>query len=119
MFHDVLKQLIHEYILLAYQSTKKYPSDERFGLISQDRRASVSVMLNYVEGFARMKLGAMTNFFEIAYASLKESIYARFLAKELGYISPKEYQQALALKERIAPMLYKTIEGIKRKRKLH
>lgn len=51
-FHDKLKRLIHEYVMLTYGSTKKYPNDERFGLTSQDRRAGVSIMLNYVEGFA-------------------------------------------------------------------
>lgn len=112
-FHKTLKKLIHEYILLTYASTKKYPADERFGLTSQDRRAAVSVMLNYVEGFARMKSKVTVNQFEIAYASLKESIYCRFLACELQYISKEEYAKAFSLKERIAPMLYKTIEGIK------
>lgn len=116
-FHETLKRLIHEYILLTYESTKKYPSDEKFGLTSQDRRAAVSIMLNYVEGFARGKTKVMVNQFEIAYASLKESIYARFLAMELGYISKEEYAKAFALKERIAPMLYSTIEGIKKRQR--
>ena len=43
-------------------------------------------MLNYIEGFARMKLEVMVYQFEIAFGSLKESIYCRFLAKELNYI---------------------------------
>lgn len=115
-FHDTLKRLIHEYILLTYKHTKKYPTDEKYGLTSQDRRAAVSVMLNYVEGFARGKLGQMTNQFEIAFASLKESIYCRFLAKCLGYVLVDEYKESLMLKEKIAKMLYGTIEGIKRKK---
>lgn len=114
-FHSTLKKLIHEYVLLSYTHTKKYPADERYGLTSQDRRSSVSVMLNYVEGFARMKLGVMSNQFEIAFASLKESIYCRFLAKELSYLTAEEYKKALQLKERIGAMLYGTIQGIKRK----
>ncbi|MFZ2190176.1 MAG: four helix bundle protein [Candidatus Magasanikiibacteriota bacterium] len=117
-FHDELKRFIHEYVLLSYIHTKKYPVDERYGLTSQDRRASVSVMLNYVEGFARMKFGVMVNQFEIAYASLKESIYCRFLSKELNYISEEEYKQALILKEKIGKMLYGTIQGIKNKNRL-
>lgn len=112
-FHDKLKRIIHEYVLLSYQSTKKYPSDERFGLMSQDRRASVSVMLNYIEGYARMKSGVMIQLFEISYGPLKESIYVRYLAKELGYISPDEYQRAFSLKEEIGAMLYSTIDRLK------
>jgi four helix bundle protein len=116
-FHSKLKGLIHKYILLTYKLSKKYPSDERFGLTSQDRRSAVSVMLNNVEGYARMRPAVQLNFCETAFASLKESIYCRYLAKELGYISQEEYDEAFALKEKIAPMLYKTMEGLRRKRK--
>ncbi len=115
-FHTKLKGLIHAYVLLSYRSTAKYPSHELYGLVSQDRRASVSVMLNYIEGFARIKLGTMENMFEISYGSLKESIYVRYLAKELKYISDEEYTEALKLKEEIASMLYTSIMGIKNKR---
>lgn len=114
-FHGRLKKLIHEYILLTYKQTNKYPSEEKFGLISQDRRASVSIMLNYIEGYARMKPLIVINFFETSYASLKESIYCKYLGTELGYIDKVEYHQALALKEEIGAMLYKTIEGLKNK----
>lgn len=117
LFHDRLKKLIHQYTLLTYKQTSKYPSEEKFGLTSQDRRASVSVMLNYIEGYARMKPMVTINFFETSYGSLKESVYCRFLAKELKYISHEEYQEALKLKEEIGAMLYTTIEGLKNKLK--
>jgi len=115
LFHKRLKELIHQYILLTYRQTKKYPADEKFGLTSQDRRAGVSVMLNYIEGYARIKMGVMVNFFETSFASLKESIYCRFLAKELHYITPEEYEEVFKIKEEIAAMLYKTIKGLKDK----
>lgn len=62
-----------------------------------------------------MRSKVMISQAEIAFASLKESIYARFLAKELKYITVEEYRQAFKLKEEIAPMLYKTIKGAKQK----
>ena len=92
-----------------------YPHDERFGFISQDRRAALSVMLNYVEGYARIKQKVMINFFEISFGSLKESIYCRFLAMNLEYISESDYKKAHILKEEIAPMLYSTIGQMKNK----
>ena len=79
-YHTRLKKLIHEYVIFTYKITQKYPSDERFGLTSQDRRASVSVMLNYIEGYARMREKITLNFYEISYGSLKESIYIKYLA---------------------------------------
>lgn len=114
-FHDKLKLFIHKYILLTYKLSKKYPSEERYGLMSQDQRSSVSVMLNYVEGYARMKNQVTINFLEISYASLKESIYCKFLAFELDYINKLDYEEALSLKEKIGAMLYKTIDGLKNK----
>lgn len=114
-FHDRLKILVHAYVLLSYKSTSKYPSEEKFGLTSQDRRSSVSVMLNYVEGYARIKFGTMLNFFETSYGSLKESIYCRYLASCLGYVTNEEYQEALKLKDEIGAMLYSTIIGLRKK----
>lgn len=78
-------------------------------------RGAVSVMLNYVEGYARMKVGVTINQQEISYASIKESIYCRFLAKELEYITEEEYGRALVLKDEIGAMLYTNIKGIKDK----
>ena len=112
-FHKKLKLLIHEYVLLTYAQSKKYPTDEKYGLTSQDRRAAVSVMLNYIEGFARQRPTVMLNFYETSYASLKESIYCRFLAMNLSYLTPDEYETALGLKEQIAPMLYSTTKGLR------
>lgn len=117
-FHEKLKMLIHEYIMLTYVHSKEYPNDERFGLTSQDRRSSVSIMLNYVEGYARMRIAVKQNMYETSFGSLKESIYCRFLARELGYISDEDYTSAHELKEQIAPMLYASIQGIKNKRAL-
>lgn len=114
-FHDRLKVLIHEYVLLSYKLSAKYPPDERFGLVSQDRRASVSVMLNYVEGYARMRDAVKLNFYETSFGSLKESIYVKFLAKVLKFITEEEYQKARSLENEISAMLYSTNEGIRKK----
>lgn len=114
-FHDRLKLLIHQYVLLSYQLSNKYPNEEKFGLTSQDRRASVSVMLNYVEGYARIRDAVKLNFYEISFGSLKESIYVKFLAKELNHITEKEYNNAKVLEDEISAMLYKTLEGIRKK----
>lgn len=113
VFHDRLKELIHEYILLTYRLTKNYPTSEQFGLISQDRRAAVSVMLNYIEGYERMRKKVTVNFYETAFASLKESIYTKYLAKDLEYITQEEYTQAYKLKDEIGAMLFSTLRTMK------
>ena len=114
-FHDRLKGLIHEYVLLSYRLSKKYPADEKYGLTSQDRRSSVSVMLNYVEGCARMRDAVKLNFYEISFGSLKESIYCKYLALELDYILDNDYKEAKKLEDEISAMLYTTLTGIRKK----
>lgn len=113
-FHNTLKHLINEYILLGYQTSKKFPKDEQYGMTSQARRALLSIMLNYVEGYSRTKKKVTLNQYEISFGSLKESIYVFYLAQHLSIISKEEYLKLFQLKERIAQMLWKTIEGIKK-----
>lgn len=47
-FHDELKLSIYKYLKFTYEITKKHPRDELYGVVSQFRRASLSVMLNYI-----------------------------------------------------------------------
>jgi four helix bundle protein len=54
-FYKNLKTKMHEFVLLTYVMTNKFPRSEIYGTTSQVKRAAVSVMLNYVEGFARFK----------------------------------------------------------------
>ena len=113
-FHNDLKKVIDEYIFSGYKITDKFPRSEIYGMTSQCRRALLSIMLNYVEGFGRTKKKVMLNFYEISFGSLKESIYVFYLAFRLEFISEQAYKDLFLKKERIAQMLWKTIEGIKK-----
>ena len=67
--------------------TSKYPKEEVFGLISQTRRASVSISANIAEGSSRKSLVERKRFYEIARSSLVEVDNHIEIAKELGYLS--------------------------------
>lgn len=80
----------HELVLDVYSVTKKYPRDEMFGLVSQIRRASVSVPANIVEGYARGSKNELIQFLKIAIGSLAELEYYLELSYDLGYIKKEE-----------------------------
>jgi four helix bundle protein len=69
----------------CYQLTKYFPNDERFGLVSQLRRASVSVHLNIAEGASRRSDIERKRYFEIARGSVIEIDAALDIIKTLGY----------------------------------
>jgi four helix bundle protein len=77
----------HELTLEVYRLTSGFPSDERFGLVSQMRRAAVSVPANIAEGFKKRGSKDKANFYNIAQGSLEELRYYFILARDLGYLT--------------------------------
>ena len=70
-------------------------------------------MLNYIEGYARIKSKVHKNFLEISYGSLKESKYLLHFSLVEKYISKEEYKKAIKLAEDIGAMLWGIISKIK------
>jgi four helix bundle protein len=82
----------HQLVLATYQLTLGFPVDERFGLVSQGRRAAFSVAANIAEGSAKKGTGEFRRFVDISLGSLSELAYIFRLAHELGYISLKQWE---------------------------
>ncbi len=89
-------QKSHAFVLKAYPFSGKFPKDELFGLVSQLRRAAVSIPANIVEGFRRRTQADKARFLNIAQSSLEEVRYYLLLAKDLGYGNSDPLQQELA-----------------------
>lgn len=113
-FHDTLKRKMDEFVHFIYQLTKKFPKSELYGSTSQLRRAALSIILNYVEGYARKRRLVKINFFETSYGSLQESKYLLEFALKEGWVVGTDYKIAICLAEEIGAMLWKTIEHITR-----
>jgi four helix bundle protein len=96
----------HELALLVYKLTKDFPSDEKFGLSSQMRRAAVSIASNIVEGFKRRTVKDSVSFYNISDGSLEELRYQLLLSYDLGYISKTNYQSAEQLALDVSRLLY-------------
>ena len=71
----------------CYKITKELPAEERFNLISQIRRAALSVHLNIAEAASRKSKAERRRFYEIARGSVIEIDAALDVAEDLGYIS--------------------------------
>ncbi len=76
---------------LVYSKTKSFPSDERFGLTNQMRRAAVSISSNIAEGSARVSDADLARFVEIATGSLFEVVSESTVGKRQGYLSEDSF----------------------------
>ena len=112
-FHDDLKLKMDEYVHLVYKLTRQFPKEELYGVISQLRRSALSVILNYIEGYARIKGKVYKNFLEISYGSLKESKYLLHFSLTEKYLSKIDYNEAVKLSEDIGAMLWGIIRNLK------
>ena len=79
-------QLSRKLVKRIYITTQIFPDEEKFGLTSQLRRATVSVSSNIAEGNGRNSNKDKARFIEIAYSSLLEVINQLILSNDLGFI---------------------------------
>lgn len=85
-FQDLIVwQKAHQLVLSVYRYSEGFSKKEIYGLISQIRRAAISVPANIAEGFKKKGRADKNRFMNIAQGSLEECRYYLILAKELGY----------------------------------
>ena len=95
----------HSLTLAVYKVTSAFPKDERFGLTSQIRRASVSIAANLAEGCGRRSDGEMGRFVQIAMGSGAELSYHLLLSRDLDFIAKEEWSVLNTDLERVMKML--------------
>jgi four helix bundle protein len=107
-FRDlVVWQRAHEFVLEAYKLSGGFPKSEIYGLISQFRRAAVSIPANIAEGFRKHSKVEKAHFLSIAQCSLEEVRYYLILVADLGY---GDSSQLLSKLEEVSKLL----EGYRR-----
>ena len=101
---EVWKRAI-ELAKTIYEMTASFPSEERFGLVTQMRRAVVSVSANIAEGFSRWSPNEQSRFMEISFGSLMELISEAKIAEQQNFLSNSDYTKLHAEAEDISRML--------------
>ena len=115
---DVWKEA-HKLTLLVYKETKTFPKDEMFGLVSQIRRAVVSIESCIAEGFARYHYKDRLNFYYDARGSVAEVESQAITAKDLKYLTELEFNEIFNQAEKVGVILsglIRSTENLSRKK---
>jgi four helix bundle protein len=96
-----------------YAATQGFPSEERYGLTNQLRRAAVSVPSNIAEGQARFSQKEFHHFLSQARGSLVEIETQLLIARELKYLQPSKAEDLLATTDELGRVLNGLIASIK------
>lgn len=95
-------KLVQEVFLL----TSKFPKSETYGIVSQMRRAAVSIPSNIAEGYGRRSHKEYVQFYAIAYGSSLELETQLIITKNLGFTNEKEFNNLINLLTEVIKMLY-------------
>ena len=114
-YHDLLLwKKAFEFVKLIYQLTLQFPKNELFGLVSQLRRAAVSVLANIVEGRGKATDKDFVRFLYISKGSLNECQCYLELARTLEFINEKQFQSIEKTRGEVGYLLYKMIATIQK-----
>lgn len=102
----------HEVCLEVYNLTNAFPSDEKFGLISQLRRTSSSVPTNIAEGCGYQTQKEFARYLRIASGSASEVEYLILLSKDLKFITGEQYNVTSKEVASIKKMLFRLLESL-------
>ncbi len=101
----------------VYAVARHFPEDERYGLVSQLRRAGVSVVANIAEGRGRNTTGEFQQFLGHAKGSLTELETELIVAEDLGYLRPQEAKDLPAKCDEVSRLLNGLMRSLSRPRK--
>jgi len=96
----------------CYRTTRSFPREEMFGLVSQVRRASSSIPANIAEGYGRESSGSYVQFLKNAQGSLKELETHLLLAAKVDLLANDAAAPLLAQTEAVGKMLHGLIRSI-------
>ena len=104
-----------DFVVNVYRKTELFLREEKFGLVSQIRRAAVSVPAHIAEGAARKSAKEFLHFLSNAQGSASEVETELLIAHRLGYLSQSDYHELRASLDNIGRMITGLSQHLKRK----
>lgn len=101
----IVWQKAHQFVLAVYRATQDFPDTERFGLLTQFRRAAVSITANIAEGYKKLSRADKLRFFNISQGSLEECRNYIILSRDLGYKTENQYEELRIMIEESSKLL--------------
>lgn len=91
----------------VYRVTEGFPRGELFGIVSQLRRAALSVPVNIVEGYGRKSKAELSRFIDISLGSLAETEYLLEFSERLGYMGPEDLARLQSVASEVSRLLWR------------
>jgi four helix bundle protein len=104
----------HKLTLLVYKYANDFPKQEKFGLISQLKRAVVSIESCIAEGFSRFHYKDRLNFYFDARGSIAEAQMQMIIARDLEYLTKAEFEKVILQSEKVGVILGGLIRSTKK-----
>ena len=111
---DLYKKSI-DFVTSLYGLMRKFPEGERYGLVSQMKRAAISIPSNIAEGAGRQSQKEFLQFLHVARGSISELDAQLEVSLNLGFISDGEYEEKQILLDDLSRMLSGLIKSIRHK----
>ncbi len=101
----------HQMVLELYKVTQSFPSEEKFGLVSQLGRSASSICANIAEGYMKSNKD-FRRYLDICRGSLEETKYFLILSKDLGYLTVGQFERLFIVSDNIGKILYKLKQSL-------
>lgn len=114
-YKENLKNKMDGFVQEIFNATFDFPREEIYITTAQLKRAALSVILNYIEGYARFREKSQLSFMEIAYGSLKETKYLLYFSCKRNFLCEERYVILLKMLDEIGAMLWTEISSLSKK----
>lgn len=103
-------------VVNTYKATSNFPSDERFGLTNQIRRAVISISNNIAEGCGRFSQKDLVHFLQISLGSTNEMENCLIIAQSLSFLDDNSFNDLNERNTEVRKMLISLIEKIRKEK---